>query len=330
MHTRFTAWKITRYGTPEVMVPVTRPLPTPQKNEVLIRVHTSAVTRADGMMRAGTPRFARLFLGLRRPRNNLVGTGFSGEVIAVGPNVTRFAPGDAVFGEAGTQFGANASHICLGEEGVILHRPDHLPHDQAAVLCDGVLTSWNFLHHVAQLRAGERVLILGASGSLGSAAVQIAHDIGADVAGTCSARNAGLVASLGAAQVVDYASENVLDQPGQFDVIYDTLGISSYDKAKHALTAQGRYVCPVLSLPLLTAMLRTTCVGARKARFSATGMLPPDKQRPMLDAILSNGEAGLLAPVMSRSYPLSDLIEAHHHMETGHKRGNIVVVTDDS
>lgn len=329
MHTRFTAWQITRYGAPEVMVPVTRPLPTPQKNEVLIRIHTSAVTRADGMMRAGTPRFARLFLGLRRPRNDLVGTGFSGEVIAVGPDVTRFTPGDAVFGEAGTQFGANASHICLSQEGVILHKPDHLPHDQAAVLCDGVLTSWNFLHHVAQLRAGERVLILGASGSLGSAAVQIAHEMGADITGTCSAGNVGLVASLGAAQVADYSREDPEEQTGKFDVIYDTLGISSYAKAKHALTAQGRYVCPVLSLPLLGAMMRTSCFGARKARFSATGLLPPDKLCQMLGAILSSIEAGLLAPVMSRSYPLSDLPEAHRHMETGHKCGNIVVVSDD-
>ena len=329
MHTRFTAWQITRYGAPEVMVPVTRPLPTPQKNEVLIRIHTSAVTRADGMMRAGTPRFARLFLGLRHPRNDLVGTGFSGEVIAVGPDATRFTPGDAVFGEAGTQFGANASHICLSQEGVILNKPDHFPNDQAAVLCDGVLTSWNFLHHVAQLRAGERVLILGASGSLGSAAVQIAHEMGADVTGTCSARNMGMVASLGTAHVVDYTQKDVLDQAGQFDVIYDTLGVSSFAKAKSALTAQGRYVCPVLSLPLLGAIMRTSCFGARKARFSATGLLPPEKLRQMLGTILSSIDTGLLAPVMSRSYPLSDLIEAHRHMETGHKRGNIVVVTDD-
>ncbi|MBT2130176.1 NAD(P)-dependent alcohol dehydrogenase [Aliiroseovarius lamellibrachiae] len=330
MHAHFTAWQITNYGAPEVMVPVTRPIPTPQKNEVLIRIHTSAVTRADGMMRAGTPRFARLFLGLRRPRNDLVGTGFSGEVIAVGPDVTRFTLGEAVFGEAGTQFGANASHICHSQEGVILPKPATLPHDQAATLCDGVLTSWNFLHHVAQLRAGERVLILGASGSLGSAAVQIAHDIGADVTGTCSAKNAGMVAALGAAHVVDYTREDALDQAAQFDVIYDTLGVSSYANAKHALTAQGRYVCPVLSLPLVGAMLRTSCFGARKARFSATGLLPPDKLRQMLDAILSSIDAGLLAPVMSRSYPLSDLIDAHRHMEAGHKRGNVVVVTDDS
>ena len=329
MHTRFTAWQITRYGAPKVMVPVTRPIPTPQKNEVLIRIHTSAVTRADGMMRAGTPRFARLFLGLHHPRNDLVGTGFSGQVIAVGPDATRFAPGDAVFGEAGTQFGANASHICLSEVGVLLQKPAALPHDQAAVLCDGVLTSWNFLHHVAHLRAGERVLILGASGSLGSAAVQIAHELGAVVTGTCSAKNAGMVAALGAAYVVDYTREDVLDQAGQFDVIYDTLGVSSFAQAKHALTAQGRYVCPVLSLTLLGAMMRTYCFGARKARFSATGVLPPDKLRQMLGAVLSTLDAGLLAPVISRSYPLSDLPEAHRHMETGHKRGNVVVVTDD-
>lgn len=319
------AWEIQRYGLPDVLNPLTRPIPTPKKNELLIRIHTSAVTRADGMMRAGTPRFARLFLGLRRPRNNLVGTGFSGVVIGIGPDVTQFAPGDAVFGEAGMQFGANASHICLADDGVVIHKPHNLPHDQAAVLCDGVLTSWNFLHGIADLRAGERVLILGASGSLGSAAVQIAHSLGADITGTCSARNAGLVASLGAGCVVDYTQQNAFSGTGRFDVIYDTLGVSSFAQAKHALAPRGRYVCPVLSVRLLGAMLRTSLFGTRQARFSATGLLPPPQLCGMLQEVLTSIDVGNLAPVMSRSYPLSELPEAHRHMETGHKVGNVVV-----
>lgn len=320
------AWSIERYGAPEVLTPATRPLPAPGPTEVLIRIRASAVTRADGMMRAGQPRFARPFLGLRRPRHNLSGTGLSGEVVAVGAKVTRFAVGDAVFGEAGLKFGANASHICLDEGDVLMKKPDALTHEEAAVMCDGPLTSLNFLQVVAELRAGQKVLILGASGSLGSAAVQIAAAMGAEVTGTCSARNATMVADLGAQHVIDYTREDFTRGSERYDVIYDTLGVSSFGAAKGSLMPSGRYVCPVLGLGLLGAMLRTAMAGRRKARFSATGMLKPDVLRPMLATLLEMVEEGKLEPVIDRVYPLADLIEAHRHMETGHKRGNVVVV----
>ncbi|MCF3595740.1 NAD(P)-dependent alcohol dehydrogenase [Rhodobacteraceae bacterium LMO-12] len=326
MTATLSAWSINHYGTPEVLNPVTRPIPAPGPTEILIRIRASAVTRADGMMRAGQPRFARLFLGLHRPRQNLSGTGLSGEVIAVGDNVNRFAMGDAVFGEAGLKFGANASHICLDESGVLMKKPAALSFEEAAMMCDGPLTSLNFLREVAELRAGERVLILGASGSLGSAAVQIAATIGADVTGTCSARNADMVAALGAGRVIDYSREDFTTQAERYDVIYDTLAVSSFAKAKNSLTRHGRYVCPVLGLGLLGAMLWTSVAGARKARFSATGMLKPEVLRPMLGTLIEMAEDGTLAPVIDRVYPLADLIEAHRHMETGHKRGNVVVV----
>jgi NADPH:quinone reductase-like Zn-dependent oxidoreductase len=326
MTTTLSVWRISHYGTPEVLHPVARPIPSPRPTEILIRIRASAVTRADGMMRAGQPRFARLFLGLRRPRRNLSGTGLSGEVIAVGSEVTRFAVGDAVFGEAGLKFGANASHICLDASGVLMKKPDALSHEDASVMCDGPLTSLNFLREVAELRAGQKVLILGASGSLGSAAVQIAAAMGAEVTGTCSARNADMVAALGAGQVIDYAQEDFTRGAERYDVIYDTLGVSSFAKAKGSLTRSGRYVCPVLGLGLLGAMIRTAIAGPRKARFSATGMLKPDVLRPMLATLTRMVEDGKLVPVIDRIYPLDDLIEAHRHMETGHKRGNVVVV----
>jgi NADPH:quinone reductase-like Zn-dependent oxidoreductase len=201
-----TAWQIPRYGRPETLTAVTLPMPQPRATEVLIRIHASAVTRADGMMRKGEPLFARPFLGLRRPRNGLSGTGLSGEVIAIGDKVSRFAPGDMVFGEAGMRFGANASHICLDEEGVLMPKPEALSHQDAAILSDGVLTSWHYLRTLGQVQNGDRVLILGGAGSLGSAAVQIATAMGADVTATCSARNVSFVASLGATRVIDYAT----------------------------------------------------------------------------------------------------------------------------
>jgi NADPH:quinone reductase-like Zn-dependent oxidoreductase len=326
MTATLTAWQINRYGAPDVLHPVTRPIPTPGPGQVLIRIHASAVSRADGMMRAGTPRYARLFLGLGRPRNDLIGTCFSGEVIAVGPDVQRFAVGDDVFGEAGLAFGANASHICLDEAGVLMKKPEGVSHEDAAVLCDGPLTSLHFLENVASLKPGERVLILGGSGSLGSAAVQIATAIGAHVTATCSTRNMDLVQSLGADRVIDYTAENALSGRQTYDVIYDTLGIASYRKAARALAPEGRYVCPVLSLPLFGAILRTALVGRRKAKFSAAGLQKPEALRPLLERLLGMIENGSLAPVLDRTYPLADLIEAHRHMETGHKRGNVVAV----
>jgi NADPH:quinone reductase-like Zn-dependent oxidoreductase len=326
MSATLTAWSVQRYGSPDMLAPVSRPIPNPGPGEVLIRIRASAVTRADGMMRAGQPRFARLFLGLRRPRQNLSGTGLSGEVIAVGDSVSRFAVGDAVFGEAGLKFGANASHICLDECGVLMKKPAALSHEDAAVMCDGPLTSLNFLREVAELRAGQKVLILGASGSLGSAAVQIAAAMGADVTGTCSARNTRTVEALGASRVIDYTQQNFTEGTERYDVIYDTLGVSSFAAAKGSLTRSGRYVCPVLGIGLLGAMLRTRIAGTRKARFSATGMLKPEVLRPMLGTLTRMVEDGKLALVIDRVYPLADLIEAHRHMETGHKRGNVVVV----
>ncbi|MCR9151757.1 MAG: NAD(P)-dependent alcohol dehydrogenase [Rhodobacteraceae bacterium] len=325
MQATLTAWSIRRYGGPEQLVAVERPMPVPGPTEVLIRVHASAVTRADGMMRAGLPRFSRPFLGLRRPRNDLSGTGLSGVVIAAGADVTRFAVGDAVFGEAGLRFGANASHICLDEGGVLLRKPESLSHEQAAVMCDGPLTSWHFLRNLGELRAGERVLILGGSGSLGSAAVQIAADLGAEVTATSSARNAGLVADLGAARVIDYTREDFREDGRRYDVIFDTIGVSSFAAARGSLGRAGRYLCPVLTPGLLVSVLRTSLFGRREARFAAAGLQAPEKLRAMLAELLAMVEAGTLAPVLDRVYPLSDLAEAHRYMEAGHKRGNVVL-----
>lgn len=319
------AWSVRRYGGPEMLAPVERPLPRPKAGEVLIRIRASAVTRADGMMRAGVPRFARAFLGIRRPRHDLVGTCLAGDVLAVGPGVTRFAVGDAVFGEAGMTFGANATNICLNEAGTLVKKPDGLSYEDAAVMCDGPLTSLNFLREVAGLRRGERVLILGAAGSLGTAAVQIAHAMGAEVTGTCSARNAGLVASLGAARVIDYRSEDPFAETDRYDVIFDTVGVAGFGTAKRALAGGGRYVCPVLTLPLLGAVLRTSMGGSKVAKFSATGLLKPEVLRAMLADLIAMAGDGRLAPVIDRTYPLASLAEAHAYVDTGRKRGNVVI-----
>ncbi|MEL6551581.1 MAG: NAD(P)-dependent alcohol dehydrogenase [Pseudomonadota bacterium] len=326
METMFNAWDVTRYGGPEVLAPVTRPVPTPGEGQILVRVRASAVTRADGMMRAGEPRFARLFLGLSRPRAGLAGTCFSGDVVATGPGVTRFGVGDAVFGEAGLSFGANATLICTDAEGSLVRKPETLSHEEAAVMCDGALTFWHFLTRVARVAPGEHVLVLGGAGSLGSAAIQLAKALGATVSATSSARNTPLLESLGADAAIDYTVEDPLATAGAYDVVFDTVGVGSYRDARAALRPGGRYICPVLGLALLRDMLLSRLTGTRRALFAAAGMEKPDVHREELGEILEVMERGSFAPVMGRTYPLSDLVEAHRHVATGHKRGNVVVV----
>lgn len=326
MDATYTAWEIGRYGGPRVLSPVTRTVPLPKPEQVLIRIHASAATRADGMMRSGKPIFARPFLGWSKPRPCLVGTCFSGEVVDIGHDVRRFKVGDAVFGEAGMQFGANADYICLDASGALLIKPENVSHQDAATLCDGASTSWHFLTKQASVRPGQRVLVLGGSGSLGTAAIQIAKSLGADVAATGSPRNLGLLESLGATQALDYSTTDPLAAVGQYDAIFDTVGISSFAEAKPALTPEGVYMCPVLGFRLLLDMLFNRKAGGKRACFAAAGLQAPEAQREEIAEILKLMRDGRFSPVIDRVYPLSDLVEAHEYVETGHKRGNVVVV----
>ncbi|SMX23613.1 NAD(P)-dependent alcohol dehydrogenase [Boseongicola aestuarii] len=326
METTFQAWDVSRYGGPDVLTPVLRPVPTPTATQVLIRIRASAVSRADGLMRAGQPKFARLFLGLKRPRAGLSGTCFSGDVVSVGDDVTKFRVGDAVFGEAGLKFGANASYICLDQAGSLLKKPYTVTYEEAATLFDGAMTSWHFLSRIAAVQPGEDVLILGGSGSLGTAAVQFAKALGATVTASTSARNAGLLRSLGADHVIDYKAEDPLRLGSTYDVVFDTLGISSFGAAKLRLKQDGRFICPVLGLRLLRDVIVTGLLGSKKAKFAAAGMSKPAVHREELTEVLALMAKTQFSPVMDRTYPLADLVEAHCYVETGRKRGNVVVV----
>jgi len=301
-------------------------MPVPTAGQVLVGIRASAVTRADGMMRSGTPKFARLFLGWSRPRAGLSGTCFSGDVISVGEGVSRFRPGDAVFGEAGLSFGANASHICLDAESSLIAKPDTLSYEEAAVMCDGAMTSWHFLTRVARVEPAAKVLVLGGAGSLGTAAIQFAKALGAEVTATSSARNSALLESLGADRTIDYALEDPFEAGAGYDVIFDTLGVASFGQARPAMAERGQYICPVLGLRLLRDMLVSRFRDGKRALFSAAGMATPEVHREELAEILALVETGRFSPVMDRTYPLADLVEAHRYVETGRKRGNVVVV----
>lgn len=315
----------TKYGGPEVLEMQQVHIPAPQANEILVKVHAASVTAADTMMRKGTPLYGRLFMGLTKPKYPVTGTGFAGEVVAVGAAVTQFTVGEMLFGESVFGGGTNAEYVCLAEDSIVTRLPAGVSPSTAASVCDGPLTSLNMLREIAELRPGQKVLIIGASGSLGTAAVQLAKHLGAHVTGVCSTVNLGLVKSLGADQVIDYTKTDYTLTGLQYDVVYDSVGKSSFRKAKRILNTGGVYVSPVLSLGLLLQMISTKFVGSRSARFDATGMKPAIDLKKMLKELSKLLAEGKLISIIDRHYSLEQVAAAHAYVDQGHKKGNVVI-----
>jgi NADPH:quinone reductase-like Zn-dependent oxidoreductase len=317
----------TGYGSAEVLQFSRVSRPEPKPDEILVKVCASSATRADSMMLSGKPYIGRLFNGLKRPRNPIPGTGFAGVVESVGEGVKSFKIGDRVFGETTLGFSTNAEYVAVAEKGVILPMPDNMRYEEAASFCDGPLTSINFLKAIAQVQPGEKVLVNGAAGSLGSAAVQLAKYLGAEVTGVCSTGNVGLVKSLGADHVIDYRKQDFTRSDEKYDFIYDTVGKSSFGQSKKVLKPYGMYLSPVLTFPLLLQMIRSALFGRKKAKFAATGLKSVDELRDLLSELLSIYQDGKLKPVIDRQFPLEKLAEAHRYIELGHKKGNVVIIT---
>ncbi len=315
----------TGYGSPAVLQLQDVNTPTIKSNEVLVKIHATTVTKADTMMRTGTPYFGRLFTGLRTPKHPIPGTGFAGVVEAVGNQVSSLVVGDAVFGETTLGFSTNAEFVAVPENGVILKKPDSISYTEAAAFTDGHLTSYNFLKEIAQVKPGQKVLINGASGSLGTAAVQLAKYFGAEVTAVCSTRNIGLVKSLGAHHIIDYTKQDFTTTGQTYDVIYDTLGKRSFKECKKVLTEKGQYISPVLQFPLLFQMLWTSRFGRKKAKFAATGLRSDRELREMLQEVIRIVTAGHLKTVIDRQYPLEKVAEAHTYVDAGHKKGNVII-----
>jgi NADPH:quinone reductase-like Zn-dependent oxidoreductase len=315
----------TKYGSPEVFQLTEFEKPTPQDNEVLVKVKAASVTAADTMMRKGSPYFGRLFIGLKKPKNPIPGTGFAGEIEALGKNVSLFQTGDPVFGEVLFSLGTNAEYVCVPEDALIMKKPNNINFEEAATICDGALTSMNFLKNLVNIQRGQKVLINGASGSLGTAAIQLAKYFGAEVTGVCSTANLEMVKSLGANKVIDYTKEDFTKSDETYDIIYDTVGKSSFAKSKSALASNGVYLSPVLSLSLFFQMIVTSIFGNKKAKFDATGVRPIPELRKMLQDIKEIIKEGNLKTVIDRVYPLEKIKEAHQYIDMGHKKGNVVV-----
>jgi len=319
-----------KYGPPEVLQIKEVGKPVPKDNEVLIKVFAATVACEDPMIRSFTfsPLFwlpLRIAFGLIRPRKTILGSELAGEVEAVGKDVKRFKKGDQVFGVDLKGLGAYAEYKCLAEEGVLAIKPANVTYEEAAPIC-GALAALNILMDKANIQSGQKVLINGASGNLGTASVQVAKYFGAEVTGICSTKNLELVKTLGADKVIDYTKEDFTKSGKTYDIIFDVVSKSSFSRCKSLLTRNGVYFSAVPRLAILLEVLWTSKFGSKKAKFSATGLRPIPERMVLLKKLIEIVEAGKVKTVIDRSYPLEQIVEAHRYVETGHKRGNVVIV----
>lgn len=315
----------TKYGPREVYQLQEVPKPAPKDNEILIRIHASTVTTSGGFMRRGEPRFARLFTGLTKPRTLILGTDLAGEVEQIGKDVTRFKKGDQVFAASDTRFGAYAEYTCMPEDGAIALKPANMTYDEAAAVCEGALTALPFLRDKATIQPGQHLLVNGASGAIGTFAVQLAKHFGAEVTGVCSAANIDMVKSLGADRVIDYNTQDFTQANAEYDIIFDTVGKSSFARCKPALKEHGIYMTPVLTMPILFQMMWTAQLSKKKAAFAATGLRSAPEKAKDMQFLKELIEAGNLKSVIDRRYPLAQIVEASRYVDTGHKKGNVVL-----
>jgi 2-desacetyl-2-hydroxyethyl bacteriochlorophyllide A dehydrogenase len=317
----------TKYGSPDVLELKEVEKPTPRDNEILIKVYASTVTSGDCWIRSFTfaPWFrlpGRIMYGLRKPRKNIPGNEFAGEIELVGKNVKLFKKSDQVFGYTkGTSFGGtNAEYKCLPEDWVVVLKPVNMTYDEAAAVPIGGTAALHLLRK-GDIQSGQKVLIYGASGSVGTFAVQLAKYFGAEVTGVCSTTNLELVKSLGADKVIDYTKEDFTKNDQTYDVIFDAVRKTSFPRCKSSLKKRGIYISA--GWPLLQA-LWTSIIGSKKVKF---GIAPYRTEDVIFLKELI--EAGKLKAVIDRRYPLEQTAEAHRYVDKGHKKGNVIITTKE-
>jgi len=317
----------TEYGPPDVLQLKEVEKPAPKEDEVLVRVYATTVTTADANARgfvfipAGFGFLPRLMFGIRRPKMSILGTVLAGEVEAVGAGVKEFKEGDQVFGE--TRFGAYAEYICLPEDGMLAAKPSNLNYQEAAAVPFGSHTALYFIRDKANLQSGSKILINGASGDVGTFAVQLARYYGAEVTGVCSSTNLELVKSLGAVNVIDYTKEDFTKNSQTYDIIYDTVGKTTFAGCKSSLTGNGLYLAGAGGLKVFIEMGWTSMVGSQKV---LAGIAPEHKED--LITLKELCEAGEIKPVIDRTYPLEQMVEAHRYVDKGHKKGSVVIAVE--
>lgn len=312
------------YGSPDVLRLQAMAPPVPAANEVVIRVHAAAVSTTDCSLRQGGA-LMRLVFGLTRPRRPILGTEFAGEIAAVGEQVRRFQMGDRIYGATGAGFGAHAEYICLPEDGPIAAMPANVSYAEAAAISEGGMTALPFLRDKGQIQPGQRVLINGASGAVGSAAVQLAKIFGAHVTAVCGPDNQELVAALGADTVINYHQTDFTRSGETYEIIFDAVGKRTFADCQHALTRHGIYLGTAPTLPLLGNVLWTALRSGKKAKVAATGLRSAPEKVADLLTLKEFAEAGTFRPVIDGCYPKEQIAAAHRRVETGHKRGHVLV-----
>jgi NADPH:quinone reductase-like Zn-dependent oxidoreductase len=320
------------YGAPEVLRLKDVEKPTPKDNEIQVRVRATSITVGDLWARnfkAISPREfsmpfplwlpSRMFFGISKPRISVLGSEFAGVVESVGKDVKKFKKGDAVFGYRGQIMGANAEFLCISENGMVTHKPVNISHEEAATVPYGALTALSLLRKV-NVQAGQNVLVIGASGSIGSAAVQLAKHFGAKVTGVCSTAGLDFVKSLGADKVIDYTKEDFTQNGETYDLIFDVTRKSSFSRCGNSLKPKGIYLLASFKMKQLFQMLQTARSGGRQVVCALSSEKIKD-----LDFIKELVEAGKFKSIIDKRYPLEQMAEAHRYAEAGGKRGNVVI-----
>jgi NADPH:quinone reductase-like Zn-dependent oxidoreductase len=311
----------TKFGPPEVLQLREVEKPTPKDNEVLIKILATTVVKEDPDMRASPG-----FNGLLKPRHLILGQELAGVIEAIGRNVTRFSPGDPVFGI--DMFGAYAEYKCMPENGALAKKPANLSYAEAASVPNGGLTALPFLRDKGKIQSGQTVLIYGSSGSVGAAGVQLARYYGAEVTGVCSTANLEWVKSLGAAQVIDYTQEDFTENGKTYDIIFDTVGKIPFSACNGSLADGGIYLATVPAPVMMLQALWPAKSGSKKVKFAAAGLRPAREKVKDLVFLTELIESGKLKVVIDRCYPLAQMAEAHRYVEKGHKKGNVVITVE--
>ncbi|MFN8387085.1 MAG: NAD(P)-dependent alcohol dehydrogenase [Anaerolineales bacterium] len=315
------------YGSPDVLHLKEVEKPSPKDNEVLIKVHATTVSTGDVNMRGFTfvpPGFGplpRLMLGLRAPKRNILGVELAGEVEAVGRDVILFKKGDRVFGINSAELGAYAEFVCWPEKRALAIKPANVTYAEAAAIPFGASTALYFLRNLGKIQSGQSILINGASGSVGSAAVQLAKYFGAEVTGVCSSANLELVKSLRADKVIDYTKQDFKTMPKTYDMILDAVpGKSSFLECKNSLKPEGLYLAVAGGLKEMAQ----TALPSKKSGKRVLAGSPPERSEDLI-FIKELVEAGSLKPVIDKYYPLEQTADAHRYVDQGHKKGNVVI-----
>lgn len=318
----------TKYGSPDVLKLKEIEKPTPGDNEVLIKVHATSVTAADYRIRSfkvsiGFWLPARIALGLLGPKKTILGVDVAGEIEAIGKDVKLFKEGDQVFGIDGNGMGGYAEYVCRSEKGALAIKPANMTYEDAAAVPHGATSALFFLREKGKIQRGQKVLIYGASGGVGTAAIQLASYFGAEVTGVSSTANLELVRSLGADKVIDYTKEDFTKNGETYDIIFDTVGKTSFSRCKSSLKQKGVYLLTVFEFAQLFLMLWTSMTGGRKVICAVASERAEDML--FFKEII---ETGKLKTVIDRRYPFEQIVEAHTYAEKGHKRGNVVITLD--